>query len=136
MRRTIILFACTLTSISCSADGERLTVPPLPQDGTALPYSQVLSRLAAQTNSAKEEHFLNHWDGVADAATALEQSSSYLLKAPDLPPTHKAAIEKTSADLNGEIVKLRDAARRKDQTEALELIRQLHNQIRDLQDMK
>jgi hypothetical protein len=136
MQRTMILFACTLTSISCSADGERLTVPPLPQDGTALPYSQVLGRLAAQTNSAKEEHFLNHWDGVADAATALEQSGGYLLKAPDLPPAHKAAIEKASRQLNGDIVKLRDAARRKDQSEALELIRRLHNQIRDLQDMK
>ena len=136
MRRTMILFACSLSSISCNADGERLTVPPLPQDGSPLPYAQVLSRLAAQTNSAKEEHFLNHWDGVVEAATALERSNSYLLKAPDLSPAHKATIEKTSGEINGEIIKLRDAARRKDQTESLELIRLLHNQIRDLQDLK
>jgi hypothetical protein len=136
MRRTIILIAWSLVSISCSAEGERLVVPPLPQDGTALPYSQVLSRLAAQTNTAKEEHFLNHWDGVFDATNALEQSGSYLLKAPDLPQAHKATIEKASTEFNENIVKLREAARRKDQTEALELIRRLHNQIRDLQDLK
>ena len=136
MRRAFIAFGFCLASLSCCADGERLSVPPLPQDGSALPYAQVLTRLAAQTDRAKEEHFMNRWDGVVDASTALEQSSTYLLKAPDLPPAHKATFEKSSAELNANIVKFREAAQRKDQTETLELIRRLHNEIRDLQDLK
>ncbi len=98
MNRFVLLAACALSSLSCCGDGEKLAVPPLPQDGTAVPYSQVLARLAAQTNTAKEEHFLNHWDGVVDASNNLERSASYLLKAPELPPTHTATIEKSAGE--------------------------------------
>lgn len=136
MNRSVILALCGILSISCCGDGEQIAVPPLPKDGTALPYSQVLSRLSAQTNAAKEEHFLNRWDGLVDATVTLEQSTSYLTRSPDLPPTHKATIEKSAEELKANIVKLREAARKKDQNESLELIRRMHNQIRDLQDLK
>jgi hypothetical protein len=136
MKRSVLLVVCALASLSCCGDGEKIPLPPLPQDGTALPYSQVLTRLATQTNTAKEELFLNHWDALADISTNLERSAGYLLKAPDLPPTHKAAIEKSTGELQGSIVKLREAARKKDQNDSLELIRRLHNQVRDLQDLK
>lgn len=136
MNRFVLLAACALSSLSCCGDGEKLAVPPLPQDGTALPYTQVLARLSAQTNTAKEEHFLNHWDAVVDASSNLERSASYLLKSPDLPPTHKATIEKSAGELQANIVKLREAALKKDQGESLELIRRVHNQVRDLQDLK
>lgn len=136
MRRSVLALLCCATSLSCCGDGEKLTVPPLPQDGTAVPYAQVVARLSAQTNTAKDEHFLNRWDAVVDASVALEQSAGYLLRAPDLPAAHKVKIEKSAGELNANILKLREAARRKDQAESLELIRRVHNQVRDLQDLK
>lgn len=136
MSRVVIIVIASMLSLSCCGDAEKLSVPPLPQDGSALPYGQILSRLAAQTNTAKDEHFLNHWDAVVDASVGLEQSAGYLLKAPDLPLLQKARIEKSATDLNGQILKLREAARKKDQAESLELIRRIHNQVRELQDLK
>jgi hypothetical protein len=136
MKRSAFLVVCCAASMSCCGEGEKISVPPLPQDGGAIPYAQVLTRLAAQTNSAKEDHFLNRWDGVVDSATSLELSVGYLMKAPDLPPTHKASIEKASVELKANIVKLREAAMKHDQADSLDLIRRLHNQIRTLQDMK
>ena len=135
MHRIILLIAACAVSLSCQGDAEKLP-PPLPRDGTAPPYSQVLTRLSAQTNAAKEEHFLNHWDALVDASLSLEQSASYVLKSPDLPAIHKAQIEKTAAELNTDILKLRAAARQKDQTESLEMIRRIHTQVRELQDLK
>ncbi len=136
MIRFAIPVACAILAVSCCGEGERIGVAPLPQDGTALPYSQVVARLSAQTKTAKEEHFMNRWDGIVDASVALEQSANYLLRSPDLPPTHKAAIEKTSGEIKSDILKLREAARKKDQSESLELIRRLHNEVRGLQDYK
>jgi len=135
MKQTLLMIACSL-SLSCAGDAERLTVAPLPKDGTALPIKDVLSRLSAQTTTAKEEHFLNQWDGLVEATVSLEQSTGYLLRAPDVPAVHRPAYEKASAELKIQIVKLRESARRKDQTESLESIRIIHNQVRDLQDLR
>ena len=135
MHRTILLVVACALSLSCQGDAEKLP-PPLPKDGTALPYTQVLTRLSAQTNAAKEEHFLNHWDGLVDATLSLEQSAGYVLKSPDLPVSHKARIETAAGELNIHILKLREAARQKDQTESLEMIRRIHNQVRELQELK
>lgn len=136
MCRNLVIAIIGLASISCCGDGEKLLLPPLPQDGAALPYSQVLTRLAAQTNTAKEELFLEKWDGLADAATALDQSASYLLKSPDLPMVHKATFEKSANGLKQDVTKLRDGAKSKDQSQTLEAIRRIHNQVRELQDLK
>jgi len=92
--------------------------------------------LQAQVTTAKEEHFLNHWDGVVEAAAGLQQTVSYLMKSPDLPLLHKSTIEKASAEMTGAIAKLRESARKKDQAETLELIRQIHNKIHELQELK
>jgi hypothetical protein len=136
MRRTLFATFICVGCLSCCGDAEKLPVPPLPLDGAALPYSQVVSRLSSQTNAAKDEHFLNRWDGVIEVSVGLEQTASYLLRSPDLPTSHKPKIEKTSTELNSNILKLREAARRKDQTESLELIRRIHNQVKDLQELK
>ncbi|MCE9529896.1 MAG: hypothetical protein K8T89_01950 [Planctomycetes bacterium] len=136
MRRSLWILLCATLSLSCSSDAEKLTVAPLPQEGGTLPFRQVLTRLAAQTDTAKEEHFLNQWDELVNASVSLEQSTKFLLRSPDLPVSHKPQIEKASTTLNTQILKLREAARRKDQTESLESIRLIHNQIRDLQDLK
>ncbi len=135
MSRALLGMLCTALSLSCCGDAERLP-PPLPKDGTAVPFAQIVARLAAQANTAKEEHFLNHWDGVIDAATGIENSTAYVLKAPDFPMLHKSKIEKSSSELQTNAGKLREAARKKDQTESLDLIRRIHNQIHELQELK
>jgi hypothetical protein len=135
MRRALLAVLLSAVSLSCCGDAEKLTVPPLPQDGTALPYAPVIARLSAQINTAKDEHFLNHWDAVVDASVALEHSAGYLVKAPDLTPAGRTRVEKAAAELTGNIVKLREAARKKDEAESLELIRRIHNAVRELQDL-
>jgi len=136
MKRTIVFALGLFLCAACCGDGEKLEVPPLPKDGAAIPYGQVLTRLAAQTNAAKEEHFLNRWDGLVDSTVSLDQSAVYLMRSADLPALHKASIEKSSEEMKGNIAKLREAARRKDQTESLDLIRRIHNQIREMQELK
>ena len=135
MRRTIWAVVASLCCLSCSSDAEKL-LPPLPQDGTALPYAQITTRLSAQTDSAKDAHFLNQWDGLVDVTLQLEQSAGYVMRAPDLPEAHKARLQTVTLELTANIKKLREAARAKDQAESLELIRRIHNQVRDLQEPK
>ena len=135
MRRTLCTVLVSMCSLSCWSDAEKLP-PPLPQDGTALPYTQVTARLAAQTNSAKDNHFLNQWDGLVDVTLQLEQTTGYLMRAPDLPEAHKARIQNDAVALTSNVKKLREAARAREQAESLELIRRIHNQVRDLQDIK
>jgi hypothetical protein len=136
MKRLLLALVVIAPLAACCGEGEKINVPPLPQDGAALPYQQVLARLSAQTNAAKEDHFLNRWDGLVDSSVTLEQSASYITRSPDLPPAHRALIEKSAGEMKTSIVKLREAARQKNETESLELIRRLHNQVRDLQDLK
>ena len=136
MNRALPVLLCCAVSLSCCGDSEKLTVPPLPQDGSAISYPQVLSRLAAQTDTAKESHFLNRWDAVVDGTLGLEQSAGYLLKSPDVPAFHKVRIEKSARELTADILALRESARRKDQVESLEMIRRIHNRVRDLQELK
>jgi hypothetical protein len=135
MSRALLAMLCAAVSLSCRGDAERLP-PPLPKDGSAVPYRQILTRLSAQANTAKEEHFLSNWDGVVDASAGIENSTAYILKAPDLPILHRSKIEKSSSELHSNAVKLREAARKKDQTESLDLIRRIHNQIHELQEFK
>jgi len=136
MKRSIAFAFGMLLVAACCGDGEKLEVPPLPKDGAALPYDQVLSRLNAQTNAAKEDHFLNRWDGLVDTSVSLEQTAGYLTRSADLPPTHKMTIEKAGELMKADIMKLREAARRKDEVESLELIRRVHNRVRELQELK
>ena len=135
MTRAIVALFIAVTALSCCGDAEKLP-PPLPKDGGVMPYAQVLARLSAQVNTAKDEHFLNHWDAVVEASVGLQQSADYLLRSPDLPPIHRVAIEKSSKELSADILKLRDTARKKEQSESLELIRRIHNKVRELQDLK
>lgn len=135
MRRSIWGIVASFVCLSCWSDAERLP-PPLPQDGTALPYSQVTSRLSAQTNSAKDAHFLNQWDTVVDVSLQLEQSAGYLMRSPDLAEAQRPRVQKIATDLKTNIVKLRETARAKDQAESLECIRRIHNSVRDLQDVR
>ena len=135
MRRSICAILVCLFCLSCWSDAEKLP-PPLPQDGTALPYAQITSRLAAQINSAKDAHFLNQWDGVVDSSLQLEQSAGYLMRSPDLADANKPRVQKETTALVSNIKEMREAARVKDEVKSLELIRRIHNQIRELQDLR
>ncbi len=121
-----------LISLSCISDAEKVPLPPLPVDGAPLSYNEVLARLVAQTNSARDEHFLNHWDRLAEIALALEQSAIYLPKSTNVPPSRQATLAQDSASLIQNIRLLQTTARLREETKALEAIRRIHNQIREL----
>ncbi len=135
MHRNFCAILVCLCCLSCCSDAEKLP-PPLPQDGAALPYAQVTARLSAQINSAKDAHFLNQWDSLVDATLQLEQSAGYLMRSPDLAEANRPRLQKETATLVSNIKQLREAARGKDEVKSLELIRHVHNQVRDLQDIR
>ncbi len=136
MLRSGLLIAICGALSSCQFDAERLPLAPLPQDGTVLPYQQVISRLKAQINSAKDAHFLEQWDVLETISQRLAESSSYLMRSADLPIEHRARIQKDSVQINNAIRNLQKAAKTKNQPASLEMIRLLHNTICDLEEIK
>jgi hypothetical protein len=131
MRNGCAIAVCLL-SLSCTSEAEKVPIPPLPVDGSSLSYNDVLARLAAQTNTARDEHFLNQWDKLADTARALEVSASYLPKSTNIPPRRQPTIAQDTAALMQNIRLLPSTAKIHDQAQALEAIRRIHNQIREL----
>lgn len=135
MRQNICAILVCLCCLSCCSDAEKLP-PPLPEGGAALPYAQVTARLSAQINTAKDAHFLNQWDSLVDTTMQLEQSAGYLMRAPDLTDANKPRVQNETTTLVTNIKQLRESARGKDEAKSLELIRRIHNQVRDLQEMR
>jgi len=105
---------------------------PLPDDAPPLPYAELLTRARAQASAATEAFYVDRWGEVEDAARGLEQTSKFLLKAQDVPASHKELVPKVSSELGKQAGKLREAALAKNVKDTTEFLNQINRTVRDM----
>jgi hypothetical protein len=131
MIRTAILAGLSGMCLSCCAP-ERLAVPPLPIDGQAISYADVLTRLRLQSGSANEAFFVDDFPQLASRARDIEQTASYLSNVIDAPQTAKPRLGEDSTKLTAEARRLAGAAETKNEDQIRESLRKIHTHIRAL----
>jgi len=131
MKRTLLVASCTLVLLGCQLPPERLP-RQLPDDSPPLPYAELLTRARAQARIAYEAQFVDRWSDMEDAAHGLEQTAKFLLKAEDVPPSHKETLPKICARLAADGAKLREAALAKDPKESTALLQRINLAVREL----
>jgi hypothetical protein len=67
-----------------------------------------------------------------DAAKGLEQTARFLLKAEDVPPSHKASLPKVCAALTSDAAKLRESALAKNAKESTAILQRINLTVREL----
>jgi len=118
--------------VGCALPPEQVPLKPLPEDGPAQPYADLVSRARVQANAANEAFYVNKWTDLEDAAKGLEQTARFLGKADEVPVRHKDTLAIEAGDLGKQAVKLREAAREKDDKKANEALQRLNLKIRQL----
>jgi hypothetical protein len=126
------LFGSFLVIVAACQAPERAPLRPLPDDGPPVPYAELLTRARAQCTIATEAFYVNKWDDVEDAARGLEQTAHFLPKAEDVPAKQKESLAAVTTNLNKDAVKLREAAKAKDEKAANEVLQRLHLTVREL----
>ncbi len=127
-----IWFAALLLVLGCTLPPEQVPIKPLPEDGPAQPYAELVSRARTQATAANEAFYINRWSDLEDAARGLEQTARFLGKAADVPGKHKDTLAGETNDLGKEAVQLRDAARDHDTKRATESLQRINLQVRGL----
>jgi hypothetical protein len=103
----VIFFGCTLPP-------ERLPVMPLPEDGQALPYSDLVQRARLQAANANDAFYADRWTELEESANGLEKIARFLPKAADVPAKFKDKLDDLSTSLVKDAGDLRGAAQTKD----------------------
>src|SRR5262245_55625996 len=110
MKRTLWLMPLLLFLAGCQLPPERLPAL-LPEDGKlAITYAELLTRARAQARVANEAFYVDRWTDLEDAARGLEQTARFLVKAEDVPLTHKEGLPRVSRELSADAQKLKEAA--------------------------
>jgi Prokaryotic membrane lipoprotein lipid attachment site len=131
--KRILLAASLLVPLSaCQLPPERVQLQRLPESGPPLPYAELLTRARVQATNATEAFYVNRWSELEDAASGLEQTARYLVKAEDVPPRHKDTLAVMSSDLGKLGGKLREAAVAKDVKSANDSLQRIHLKVREL----
>ena len=128
-RITALLF---FTLVGCQLPPERVPLKPLPEDGPAQPYADLVGRARAQATAANEAFYINNWPDLEDAAKGLELTARVLGKAADVPLKHKNTLSNESADLTKEAAKLREVAKAQDVRQTTETLQRINLKIREL----
>src|SRR5271165_444811 len=112
MKRAPLLLLSLVLYAGCATPPER-AVRPLPEDGPAPPYSDLLTRARLQATAATEAFYVNQWGDLEDAAKSLEQTAKFLGKSADAPPKQKDSLGTRADELGKEALVLHEAARSK-----------------------
>lgn len=131
MKRTLLLASLFLMLAGCQLPPERLP-RPLPDDAPPQSYAELLTRVRAQAGVANDSFYIDKWAEVEDAARGLEQTAKFLLKAQDVPPSHKELLPKVSSELAQAAVKLREAALVKNVKDTNAIMQQINLKVREL----
>jgi hypothetical protein len=132
MKRFLVAGAFFALLTGCQLPPERMPLKPLPENGPALPYAELLTRARLQATAATEAFYVNRWGDLEDAARGLEQTARFLPKADDVPPKHKETLPVVSTDLGKEATALREAAQAKDVKIANDTLQRINLKIREL----
>jgi hypothetical protein len=116
----------------CQTAPEQIKIPPLPAEGQAVGYADVVQRARALATSATEAFYIDKWGDVESAALGLEQTALYLPKATDVPPARRASLDAQLQSLIRESQELREAARKSDEKRTNATLQRIHLLVREL----
>jgi outer membrane murein-binding lipoprotein Lpp len=133
MRRAAIIFGLLLLS-GCQALQEHNRLQPLPTDGPALPYREVVQKSRNLATAATEAFYVDKWSEVELAAVALEQTALYLPRSYEIPEARKTSLDSSVKTLVKEAQALREAAKAKDETKTNETLQRIHLRVRELRE--
>ena len=132
MIRIFVLLG-TLALSACNGP-DRAPLPPLPIDGQAVTWPDVLIRLRAQATQANEAFYIDNWEVLTQTSKDLGATAAFLSKASDIPEPRKAVLVGMSTSLIDDSRKLLEAAQAKDKNILLmnETLQRIHLSIRNL----
>ena len=111
---------------------EREGMLPLPENGPSLSYVEMLNRARSQSGAALDSFYLDAWGELEQAAIRLEESARLLPKTTLIPEAFKAKLPAEADRLRQDAVKLQEAARGKNATQANEAMQRINQRIREL----
>src|SRR5262245_44903055 len=109
-RMSLVGLGVVVALSACRLPPDRPPLKPLPEDGQAFSYVEILSRARVQATMALEAFYVDGWVDLEEAAAGLEQTARYLPKATEPPAEHKDKITDESKVLAKDAFRLRVAA--------------------------
>jgi hypothetical protein len=131
MHRTVAAMIL-LTALGCAMPPERLPVMPLPEDGQALPYSDVVQRARMQAAAANAAFYEDRWSEVEESATGLEKIARFLPKANEVPAKFDGKLADMSAALLKDAADLRAAGQTKNVKATNEVLQRINLRVREM----
>lgn len=111
---------------------EREGANPLPENGPALAYADMVNRARGQAGAAHDAFFIDAWLDVEQAAQRLEQTARLLPKTTNIPDGFKTKVEREADLLRKDAVNLLEAARAKNATQVNEALQRINQRVRQL----
>ncbi len=131
--RRLLWPVAILIVIGCQNSAEqRRSVTPLPVEGPALSYRDVVSRARTLAAQATEAFYIDQWIDVEKAASNLQETARYLPKSVDVPSTQKSTLDDRSKTLEQESLALRDAAKARDEKKTNDVMQRVNLLVREL----
>jgi len=132
MRRLYYFAILCLAVMGCALPPEQVPLKPLPEDGPAQPYADLITRARVQATAANEAFYANQWSDIEDAARGLEQTARHIGKAADVPLKHKDTLATETGDLSKEASSLQQAAKSHDPMQTTDALQKINLQVRAL----
>lgn len=132
MLRTSCCFGMLIVLLVGCRVVERDGMLPLPENGPALTYQDMLSRARSQAGAALDGFYIDSWAEVEQAAVRLEESAKQLPKTLQIPDAFKTKLPGEADLLRQDASKLQEAARTKNATQANEAMQRINQRIRQL----
>lgn len=111
---------------------EREGMLPLPDNGPALTYAEMLNRARNQAGAALDAFYVDAWADLEQAALRLEESAKLLPKTTQIPDAFKTKLPGEADSLRQDAAKLQEAARAKNATQSNEAMQRINQRIRQL----
>jgi hypothetical protein len=121
---TVVLVGCRIS--------EREGLNPLPENAPPLAYADMINRARGQATSALDAYYIDAWLDLEQTAQRLEQTARLLPKTTHIPDAFKTKVEPESEALRQDAVKLLEAAKAKNATQANDAMQRINQRIRQL----
>jgi hypothetical protein len=132
MRSFLTCSVLMVVVAGCRLPPDREPFKPLPENGAAYSYGELLSRLHSQANAAMDAFFVDAWVELDEATQGMEQTVRFLAKANDPPERLKNTLVSNCANLQKETIRHGEASRKKNVDTATESLQRITLQIRQL----
>jgi hypothetical protein len=126
------LFLFSAAGCITTPEPNRPPIQPLPADGAAMSYKEVMIRARALASTANEAFYIDQWAEVEKAAANLEETAQYIPRSTEIPVARKVSLEARSQDLVKAAQSLRSAAKAKDEKKTNETMQRINLLVREL----